>query len=183
MSRAVQPLVSTPRASLATWRKLLCSGNAALARAIWLVLRQPSDLWFALSTPLKLSRYRRTHATEAGLSALSPGVWRVPAPEPAPEAEPLDPLIVLQFTGTGESVHAAYANTRGLFRGVPALANARHYVFEAPLDQGAYYGPEAFGASLWQRVEPIVTHYPGPFVLVGVSRGGLVALDHGARIA
>jgi surfactin synthase thioesterase subunit len=50
-------------------------------------------------------------------------------------------------------------------------------VFEAPLDQGAYYGPEAFGASLWQRVEPIVTHYPGPFVLVGISRGGLVALD------
>jgi type VI secretion system protein ImpF len=39
------------------------------------------------------------------------------------------------------------------------------------------------GASLWQRVEPIVTHYPGPFVLVGVSRGGLVSLDHGARIA
>lgn len=184
MSRAVPPLVTTtPRASLATWRQVVCSGNAALARAVWLLLRQPAQLWFAVSTPFQLARYRRTQAASSGLCALSPGVWRVPAADATRDADAGDPLIVLQFTGTGESVHAAYENTRRLFQREPALAQATHYVFEAPLDKGAYYGPEAFGASLWQRVEPIVAHYPGPFVLVGVSRGGLVALDHGARIA
>lgn len=183
MSRTVQPAVTTPRARLAGWRRAACSANAALLRAVWLLLRQPSALWFAISTPFKFWRQRRAHPLGSPLLALSPGVWRVPARALDAAAEAHDPVIVLQFTGTGESVHAAYENTRALFDAQPALASSTHYVFEAPHEKGAYYGPEAFGASLWQRVEPIVRHYPGPFVLVGVSRGGLVALDHGARIA
>ncbi|HEX6242576.1 MAG TPA: hypothetical protein VFZ61_16800, partial [Polyangiales bacterium] len=181
MSSALPRSASTPRGVLAAWCQVARSGGAALARALWLVFRQPSQLWFALATPWKLWRYRRRQAATRSLSALSPGVWRAPLLAEPPDEQ--EPLVVLQFTGTGESVHAAYANTRGLFARVPALLGATHYVFEAPLDVGAYYGPEAFGASLWQRVEPIVQHYPGPFVLLGVSRGGLVALDHGARIA
>ena len=172
---------AAPRGALSAWCQVARSGGAALARALWLVLRQPSQLWFALSTPWKLARHRQQHAAARRLRALSPGVWRAPLSGQPPEQQ--EPLVVLQFTGTGESVHAAYENTRTLFEGVPALAGASHYVFEAPLDMGAYYGPEAFGASVWQRVEPIVQHYPGPFVLLGVSRGGLVALDHGVRIA
>jgi pimeloyl-ACP methyl ester carboxylesterase len=181
MSSTLPPTASTSRAGLAAWRQVACSGGAALARALWLVLRQPSQLWFALSTPWKLARHRRQLAAPRTLRALSPGVWRAPQQGEPPEEQ--EPLVVLQYTGTGESVHAAYENTRALFAGVPALTGAAHYVFEAPLDKGAYYGPEAFGASMWQRVEPIVQHYAGPFVLLGVSRGGLVALDHGARIA
>src|SRR5690349_157392 len=181
MSSALPKAASTPRAALSAWCQVAQSGGAALARALWLLLRQPSQLWFALSTPWKLLRLRRLRPAVRDLRALSPGVWRAPLHGEPPEER--EPLVVLQFTGTGESVHAAYENTRALLANVPALAGATHYVFEAPLDMGAYYGPEAFGASIWQRVEPIVQHYPGPFVLLGVSRGGLVALDHGVRIA
>jgi pimeloyl-ACP methyl ester carboxylesterase len=191
MSRAVQPWASTPRASLAAWRLLLSSAGAALARVLWTLLLRPAELGVALLAPLHLARFRRQPDTRPALESLSPGIWRAPrlpespgaeSPEGGPEAL-AEPLVVLQFTGTGESVHAAYENTRRMFEREPRLARASHYVFEAPLEKGAYYGPETYAASNWLRVEPIVAHYPGPFVLVGVSRGGLVALDHGARIA
>jgi hypothetical protein len=90
--------------------------------------------------------------------------------------------VVLHYTGTGESVHAAYENTQHLFERDGRLACATHFIFEAPLPKGAYYGPDPFSASVWQRVAPIVAHYEGPFVLVGLSRGALVALDHGMRV-
>lgn len=187
MSRAVQPWASDPppataRTSLASWRKALCSGAAALARAVWLLLARPSQIGFALLAPLRLRQFRRLPDTRPALTQVSPGIWRVPT-SAAEAADASEPLVVLQFTGTGESVHAAYENTRGLFERDARLAHATHYVFEAPQEQGAYYGPESFAATTWQSVEPIVAHYQGPFVLVGVSRGGLVALEHGARIA
>jgi pimeloyl-ACP methyl ester carboxylesterase len=187
MSRAAQPVATTSRALLASWRQALCSANAALARVLWLLICRPMQLFFALTAPIRLARFRRSNAEGSALVGLSPGIWRVPGTSENQDAgadhEHTNPLIVLQFTGTGESVHAAYENTRALFQADPRLAAATHFVFEAPLEKGAYYGPETFSASIWERVEPIIVHYPGPFVLVGVSRGGLVALDHGARIA
>jgi alpha-beta hydrolase superfamily lysophospholipase len=62
------------------------------------------------------------------------------------------------------------------------LRDASHYVFQAPVARGAYYGPHVFAGAMWERVAKVVEHHDGPFVLIGMSRGGLVALDAGMRI-
>jgi pimeloyl-ACP methyl ester carboxylesterase len=64
----------------------------------------------------------------------------------------------------------------------PVLSDAIHYVLEAPANRGAYYGARQFASHMWQAVASLAAHYPGPFVLVGFSRGGLVALEVALRI-
>lgn len=90
--------------------------------------------------------------------------------------------VVLHFTGTGESVYAASEADLGLCARQAGLCDAIHYMFQAPSTRGAYYGPKVFANAMWERVAPIVEHYDGPFVLIGLSRGGLLALDLAVRI-
>lgn len=148
-----------------------------------MLFASPASIPFALSAPLRLGRFRRLHAPAAALERVSNGIWRVPKSDSErADDESCVSLTVLHFTGSGESVHAAYENTRALFEAEPLCAGAVHYLFDAPIEKGAYYGPEPFAAALWQRVAPIVRHYEGPFLLVGISRGALVALEHGLRV-
>jgi len=165
-------------------------------RVIAMFVRNPDLLPLALRAPLALHRQLRKAAPSVPwppLLRVSDGIWRVPPAELCSRADPRastrradddesEQCVVLHYTGTGESVHAAHENTYHLFAREPRLAQATHYVFEAPLQKGAYYGAELFSGSVWERVQTIVSHYEGPFVLVGVSRGGMVALDHGMRI-
>lgn len=148
--------------------------------------------WFVVCNPrLSAIARRRVAATTqrahraVDLMPLRPvaeGVYsfrdRDSATSPCEEPVPL----VLHFTGTGESVHAAFDAVFPLCQRVPSLQHAVHYVFQAPFARGAYYGPHVFGGAMWERVARVVEHYDGPFVLVGLSRGALVALETGMRI-
>jgi hypothetical protein len=163
----------------ALWRALLAYAIGSY-RVVAMFARNPDLLPLAVRAPIAF-RHRRGKPTSdlPPLTRVSDGIWRLPP------ASSLDDeaqrCVVLHYTGTGESVHAAYENTQHLLAAEPRLAHATHFVFEAPLHKGAYYGPDAFSASVWQRVQPIVSHYEGPFILIGISRGALVALDHGMR--
>lgn len=91
--------------------------------------------------------------------------------------------VMLYFTGTGETPEAVLLGFQHLRQRVPALADATEYVVAQPVNKGAYYNGNQFAARMWDVVSPLVTHYPGPFVLVGFSRGALVALEVATRIA
>jgi hypothetical protein len=166
--------------------------GTGIYRVIAMFLRNPGLLPLALAAPLAFKRFQgKPTSTLPPLVRVADGIWRVPCEASAPveahgsTSAPDDDrpqCVVLHYTGTGESVHAAYENTQHLLAHEPRLAQATHYVFEAPLHKGAYYGPDPFSASMWERVQTIVSHYEGPFLLVGTSRGALVALDHGLRV-
>jgi hypothetical protein len=180
----------------ALWSALLAYAIGSY-RVIAMFVRNPDLLPLAVRAPLAFRRRRGKPTSDLPpLTRVSDGIWRLPplssraeavlarGAEDARDEQPDDEAqrcVVLHYTGTGESVHAAYENTQHLLAAEPRLAHATHFVFEAPLHKGAYYGPDAFSASVWQRVQPIVSHYEGPFILVGISRGALVALDHGMR--
>src|SRR5690606_6169212 len=53
---------------------------------------------------------------------------------------------------------------------------------EPPDSKGAYYSSAALASRVWQQVTPVVRRHAGPFVLVGLSRGGVAALEIGSRI-
>jgi hypothetical protein len=207
MSHPVRmPPLARVRAGLScAWRTLVLRSSALFAvlvaysigvfRVLLMFVKNPELLPLALRAPLAYRRNRgNPSSTLPALVRVSEGIWRVPCAEPEPDEEAFSEAhgfegdeerprcVVLHYTGTGESVHAAYENTQHLFVHEPELRAATHYIFEAPLHKGAYYGAEPFSASLWERVLPIVSHYDGPFVLVGTSRGALVALEHGMRV-
>lgn len=118
------------------------------------------------------------------LRFVSEGLYRI---EPAflgrGEAGEAAQPVVIYFTGTGETVHAPLPAYRALVQAAQGLAELAHFVVEAPLARGAYYGSSAFSSRMWERVQPIVQQHAGPFVLVGLSRGAIAALDMGARLA
>lgn len=180
------PLLARARARGLALRRALVAYAIGTYRVIAMFVLNPGLLPLALAAPLAFKRNRgRPTSKLPPLTLVSPGIWRVPegsASEPAAGEDDGPQCVVLHYTGTGESVHAAYENTQHLFAHDARLSRATHYIFEAPLAKGAYYGPDPFSAAVWQRVEPIVSHYDGPFVLVGTSRGGMVALDHGLRV-
>ncbi len=100
-----------------------------------------------------------------------------------PDGEAHGPGIVIYFTGTGETPHALLPAYQRLIAATSGLSALRHYVVEAPWSRGAYYGSSAFSSRIWEQVLPLVTREPGPFLLIGLSRGAVAALDTGARIA
>jgi pimeloyl-ACP methyl ester carboxylesterase len=49
--------------------------------------------------------------------------------------------------------------------------------------RAAYAGALGFGAQLWAQLEPLLDAQPGPFLFVGMSRGGSAALELAMRTA
>jgi pimeloyl-ACP methyl ester carboxylesterase len=107
---------------------------------------------------------------------------RTRAPEQRSDAQDSRAPVVIYFTGTGETPEAMLTAFQPLREQITALSHATEYVVEPPSNQGAYYGPHQFASRIWEGVSPLASHYAGPFILVGISRGALVALDVGARI-
>jgi pimeloyl-ACP methyl ester carboxylesterase len=162
------------------WRVL----TAVLSLAFWAAVACLRVLLFFARSPVigaqSVGEARRALASYRGapeprLSSLSEGVFELPG------AADRDAPAVVYFTGTGETPHVPMAAFERLLAGSLARTGQR-FVVEAPSGRGAYYGSSAFSARIWQRVEQLVANHPGPFVLVGFSRGALAALDVAARI-
>ncbi|UJR80041.1 alpha/beta fold hydrolase [Sandaracinus amylolyticus] len=104
----------------------------------------------------------------------------------AVQTEPLrcvDPMIVLHFVGTGETRHGPLPCIARLVRACPALRTQRHFVVDGPADPLAYEDLATLSPRVWTALEPLIDASSGPFVLVGLSRGGALALEVAARIA
>jgi hypothetical protein len=98
-----------------------------------------------------------------------------------PDALALPPgMVVLHFTGTGETRHGPLTGLERLLKWAPELATARHYVVDAPIAAAAYTNALSFASQTWPAVEPIIDGHPGPFLCIGLSRGGLAA-SHAMR--
>ncbi|AKF07370.1 hypothetical protein DB32_004519 [Sandaracinus amylolyticus] len=101
-------------------------------------------------------------------------------------SEPLrcvDSMIVLHFVGTGETRHGPLPGIARLVRACPALRAPRHFVVDGPSDPLAYEDLATLSPRIWASIEPLIDASSGPFVLVGLSRGGALALEAAARIA
>lgn len=147
-------------------------------RVALFLLRSPRDSARAIAAARRaLKSYRSEPPT--GMTRLSEGLFSL-----ATDSNPPDPdqPTVIYFTGTGETPHAPVLALRRLLAASEAQS-ARVFVVEAPSGSGAYYGSSAFSARIWQRLTQLLQREPGPFVLIGFSRGALAALDMGARIA
>lgn len=179
-----------------TFQHALRRLRAELWVLLWLAVGGVRLVWFlvfnlrlTLATLPRAQRARKDGPLDPAilpLIKLSEGVY---TPRVEPHSSPRERKssgervpLVLHFTGTGESVYAAFEVDLPLCAAEPSLRNAAHYVFQAPAARGAYYGPHVFASAMWERVAPVVEHYEGPFVLIGLSRGGLVALELGMRI-
>ncbi len=134
-------------------------------------------------------RMLREHAargatSETVLSLASEGLHCIDPPFlNHPEGDTHGSGIVIYFTGTGETPRAPLPAYRRLIEACGGLCGLRHFVVEAPWSRGAYYGSSAFSSRIWEQVLPLVTRERGPFILIGLSRGAVAALDTGARIA
>jgi|GEM_PF-5549186 len=168
------------------WRRalalmaLLVWSLRGMGRTLLFMLQRPRDARWAIATTAGIDPEAPPTST---LEQVGPSLYRLASARPAPErdAHPRPP-VVLYFTGTGETPEAVLSGFQRLRVQVPALAEAREYVIAPPTNKGAYYGANQFSARMWEVVEPLVKHDPGPFVLVGFSRGALVALDLTTRI-
>lgn len=118
------------------------------------------------------------------LCSVGEGLYRIEPDFFAAGSAPSDDKpVVIYFTGTGESAHAPLPAYRALINASAGLSGCEHFVVEAPFSRGAYYGSAAFSSRMWERVQPLVESHAGPFVLVGLSRGAIAALEVGARIS
>ncbi len=155
-----------------------------LGRIFLYMLQNPSDARWAIRAARSVERNLTLPANLewVGPCLMRPSTRDEEASAPSQNAPSRAP-VVLYFTGTGETPEALAASFQRLRRGVPALANATEYVVMAPNNKGAYYGSNQFASRMWEAVAPLAAHYPGPFVLVGFSRGALVALEIATRIA
>lgn len=164
-------------------------------RALWCVLallvRAPRDALWAIKATRCVDR---TSPYTPQLELVGPALLRLTdAAKPdrrlgsapsAGQARPRDGSpVILYFTGTGETPEAALRGLRRLSERIPALSNATECVVAQPTNRGAYYNASQFAARIWDVVVPLVTRYQGPFILIGFSRGALVALDVATRIA
>lgn len=104
-------------------------------------------------------------------------------PHPLDASDATVTPIVLYLTGTGETPEALVESLSPLRSAIPALAGAQEYVFDAPFCKDAYDGPTQFAESAWTVIEPLTAGSPGPFILIGMSRGAVLALDLAGRIA
>ncbi|MFT3924632.1 MAG: alpha/beta hydrolase [Myxococcales bacterium] len=176
------------RALLAFWFWSLRGG----LRTVIFMLRLPGDAAWALKSAQAVNRRGIQH--ESRLELVGPSLYRLKeADRRTANADRSSvheqddgrtrPPIVIYFTGTGETPEAVLLGFQRMRREIPALAEATEYVVAPPNNKGAYYSGDQFGARMWEVVEPLVKHYPGPFVFVGFSRGAVVSLDVATRVA
>ena len=166
--------------------------TAALLGLFWWKLRGLLQIaWFVMQHPRDALWSLRACKDAAGRALPEPTLERIKPQllRPRTRSETTELAsdngapVVIYFTGTGETPEAMLGSFQPLRAAIPALENATEYALEAPSSKGAYYGPNQFASRMWDVIAPLVSHYAGPFILIGISRGALVALDVAARIA
>lgn len=150
-----------------------------LVQVLWLMARSVRLLKGAMRAAHEAQRLSERAAPRVRLTARDEGLY---TPCEQDEQHHAATPVVFHFTGTGESVYAAFEAAYAMCERNAQLKGARHFVFQAPFRKGAYYGPAAFAEQMWERVLPIARAAEGQIVLLGLSRGGLVAIDAALRI-
>lgn len=104
--------------------------------------------------------------------------------EPNDAAHPqAERAVVVYFAGSGETLHAPLPPLRRLLNACESMRGLRCFMVEPPHQAGAYAGAASFGTRSWDQLSTLVDAFEGPFVLVGLSRGAIAAMDAGTRIA
>jgi len=96
-----------------------------------------------------------------------------------PEQQP-SPLTVIHLNGTGEPLHAILPGLQTVFSLQPQLAAHRHLLIDVPDAVNAFDGAEEFRNALRDILAPVLEGTHGGLLLIGLSRGGVAAMDLGA---
>lgn len=96
-----------------------------------------------------------------------------------PEQQP-SPLTVIHLNGTGEPLHAILPGLETVFSLQPQLAGHRHLLIDVPDAVDAFNGADEFRSALRDILAPVLSGTHGGLLLIGLSRGGVAAMDLGA---
>jgi hypothetical protein len=93
-----------------------------------------------------------------------------------------DEPIFVHFLGTGETLHGPLAALRCWLSYAPELARHAHLLVDSPVALRDYAGIGALQRRIWTNLESVVDRGAPGFVFVGLSRGGVIALESTARV-
>jgi hypothetical protein len=178
-----------------TWRGWMLLPRMLVLLA-WLLLRQRGA--HRRARRMLMRAVKAARLGDDPLRPLAPGLWQV-APWFLHEsstraehttraadgrgAEPADgALTVVHLLGTGENVYSPLIGLVGLCLAEPRLRALRHVVADSSYEAGSYLGPSEFATRLRRTLAPLFAGAQR-LALVGLSRGGTVALTFGSELA
>ncbi|PWW63427.1 acyl transferase domain-containing protein [Actinokineospora spheciospongiae] len=103
---------------------------------------------------------------------------------PLPEADPVDPTIVVEFPpSSGDVVAAAHAAAAKALAAVQEALTADDGQPRLFVTHGAVTGDDLAAATVWGLVRTAQTENPGSFLLLDLPEDGDLAAAHGALVA
>jgi len=180
------PAVTRRLAGLGEFLRLAWLGTLALPAALWTLVRlswRRGPRARRALVALEAAARSREPLGPSPLEPLEPGLYRVkPEYLGSSDAAERGPTV-LHLLGTAEMIYSPLIGLRALCRAEPRLARCRHVIADTPYEAAAFLGADEFSARLRRVVEPEVLRNPHGLVLLGLSRGGLVALDLGSELS